>query len=111
MRTANNIMVAPRAAWQRAHQALAPHERTAFIDGLRQRGGHTTFHYIPLHTAPAGLRYGRPHGSLPVTRDMAKRLVRLPLWIGLNERQVDTIAAAVSSALDDQTGRTHRHAA
>ncbi|WP_211090270.1 PLP-dependent aminotransferase family protein [Pseudothauera nasutitermitis] len=62
MEAADDIITACRTTWQRYHQALAPHELTAFIDGLQQRGVHAVFHYIPLHTAPAGLRYGRPHG-------------------------------------------------
>lgn len=65
--------------------------RTAFIERLRQAGVHSVFHYIPLHNAPAGQRYGRAHGELPVTTEMADRLVRLPLWIGLEEHQAQVI--------------------
>ncbi len=65
--------------------------RTTFIDRLREAGVHSVFHYIPLHSAPAGQRYGRAHGELPVTTEMADRLVRLPLWIGLEEHQAQVI--------------------
>jgi dTDP-4-amino-4,6-dideoxygalactose transaminase len=75
--------------------------RTRFIDRLRAAGIHTVFHYIPLHSAPAGLRYGRAHGELNVTSEMADRLVRLPLWVGLEERQdevVDQVRLALTGA-------------
>lgn len=73
--------------------------RTAFIDRLRQAGIHTVFHYIPLHSAPGGLRHGRAHGDLPVTAAMSDRLVRLPLWVGLAEHQ-DEVILAVTKALE-----------
>lgn len=65
--------------------------RSTFIDRLKQAGISSVFHYIPLHSAPAGQRFGRAHGELPVTTDFADRLVRLPLWIGLEEFQVEVI--------------------
>lgn len=65
--------------------------RTAFIDKLRQVGINSVFHYIPLHSAPAGQRFGRAHGELQVTTDLADRLVRLPLWLGLEEHQDSVI--------------------
>jgi dTDP-4-amino-4,6-dideoxygalactose transaminase len=73
--------------------------RTALIDRLRQAGIHTVFHYIPLHSAPAGLRHGWAHGHLAVTAAMSDRLVRLPLWVGLAERQ-DEVILAVTKALE-----------
>lgn len=72
--------------------------RTAFIDNLRQREISTVFHYVPLHSAPVGERFGRAHGDLPVTVDLADRLVRLPLWVGL-EDHVDRVISEVFSAL------------
>ena len=72
--------------------------RTHFIATLKKHGIGAVFHYIPLHSAPAGLRYGRAHGSLAVTDDISDRLVRMPLWIGL-EPQFDEVAAAAEAAL------------
>lgn len=66
-------------------------KRTAFIDKLREKGVGTVFHYIPLHSSPAGKKYARTHGDLPVTNDIADRLVRLPMWVGLEEYQAETI--------------------
>ena len=72
-------------------------QRTAFIDKLRKVGINTVFHYIPLHSAPSGQRYGRAHGELPVTTEMAERLVRLPLWVGLEEVQAEVIQHILAS--------------
>lgn len=72
--------------------------RGAFIDHLKNSGIHATFHYVPLHNSPAGLRFGRRSGELPVTEDVAARLVRLPVWPGL-EQHLDRILEAVHSAL------------
>ena len=72
-------------------------QRTAFIDRLRKIGINTVFHYIPLHSAPAGLRYARAEGELPVTSEMSDRLVRLPLWVGLAEHQDEVIEAVLNA--------------
>jgi dTDP-4-amino-4,6-dideoxygalactose transaminase len=72
--------------------------RTRFIDALRQRDIGAVFHYIPLHSSPAGMRYGRASGELPVTDDSSDRLVRLPLWAGLEEH-LDRVLAAATEAL------------
>lgn len=55
--------------------------RTRFIAALKDAGVHSVFHYVPLHDSPAGLRFGRASGTLPVTDDASRRLVRLPLWL------------------------------
>ncbi len=70
--------------------------RTAVIDRLKALGVQSVFHYIPLHSAPAGLRYGRAHGELAVTNDISDRLLRLPLWAGMEERQTEVIQAVMS---------------
>lgn len=65
--------------------------RTAFIEKLLRAGVQSVFHYIPLHSAPAGRRYARAHGSLKVTDEVSDRLVRLALWSGLEELQAEVI--------------------
>jgi dTDP-4-amino-4,6-dideoxygalactose transaminase len=60
-------------------------ERTALIAALKAQGILAVFHYVPLHSAPAGQRYGRTVGALPVTAGLSDRLVRLPLWVGLDQ--------------------------
>jgi dTDP-4-amino-4,6-dideoxygalactose transaminase len=56
-------------------------ERTRFIHALKEAHIHPVFHYVPLHSAPAGLRFGRAIGDLPVTTRTSDCLVRLPLWL------------------------------
>ena len=72
--------------------------RTAFIDALRKRDIGAVFHYIPLHSSPAGMRLGRCAGELPVTDSTSDRLVRLPLWVGL-EDHLDAVLDACNDAL------------
>jgi dTDP-4-amino-4,6-dideoxygalactose transaminase len=68
-------------------------ERSRFIAQLAQRGIGAIFHYVPLHSAPAGLRYGRTCGSLDVTDRVAATLVRLPMYFGLDGDQATVIDA------------------
>ena len=68
--------------------------RTRYIAELKARGVAAVFHYIPLHNAPAGLRHGRMGSDLHTTDDVSERLVRMPLWLGLEERLDDVLAAA-----------------
>lgn len=63
-------------------------ERTALIDFLKDKGVLAVFHYIPLHTAPAGMKFGRFHGEDKFTTKESERLLRLPLYYGLEEEQV-----------------------
>ena len=71
-------------------------QRTEFIARLKEKGVHSVFHYIPLHSSPAGMRFGRASGELRVTDDASERLARLPLWVGLEEHM-----PRVLDALDD----------
>lgn len=77
--------------------------RTAFIAALRQRDVSAVFHYIPLHSSPAGLQYARSAAkTLPVTDDLSARLVRMPLWLGL-EDHLDHVLDAADYALAEAT--------
>jgi dTDP-4-amino-4,6-dideoxygalactose transaminase len=64
--------------------------RTEVIDRLKQDHVQVVFHYVPLHSSPAGRKYGRAFGSLPHTEELAHRLLRLPLWIGVDSKKVLT---------------------
>jgi dTDP-4-amino-4,6-dideoxygalactose transaminase len=70
-------------------------ERTRLLAFLKSRGIGSVFHYVPLHSAPAGLRFGRVHGSMALTDSLSERLFRLPLWSGLSSDDVDQVIAAV----------------
>ncbi len=66
-------------------------KRTAFIEYMKKQGIMTVFHYVPLHTAPAGRQFGRFHGEDVYTTKESERLVRLPMYYGLTMEQVDLI--------------------
>lgn len=70
-------------------------ERTALIDYLKANGVLSVFHYIPLHTAPAGKKFGRFHGEDKYTTKESERLARLPMYYGLKEAQVDSICELI----------------
>lgn len=70
-------------------------DRTAFIETMKEAGINCVFHYVPLHSAPYGRQAGRAAGNLPVTTELAERLVRLPLWLGLEEHQARVIEEAL----------------
>jgi len=73
-------------------------KRTAFIAGLKEKGIHAVFHYVPLHDSPAGKKYCRAVGDMQATFDASNRLVRLPLWIGV-EQYLDYIIEEVLKLL------------
>lgn len=70
-------------------------ERGALLAHLKKAGVHAVFHYVPLHASPAGRKFGRSAGALPVTEDLAERLVRLPLYYGLAEDEARRVAGVV----------------
>lgn len=70
-------------------------ERTALISFLKENGILSVFHYIPLHSAPAGLKYGEFRGEDEYTTKESERLARLPMYYGLTMEQVDYIISKV----------------
>ena len=70
-------------------------ERTRLIAFLKENGILSVFHYIPLHTAPAGQKFGRFHGEDKYTTKESERLARLPMYYGLKEDQVDYIISKI----------------
>lgn len=74
-------------------------ERMRIIDALKRAGISAVFHYVPLHSSPAGLRYGRTSGSLAVTDDLSDRLLRLPLWPDMTIEDVQAVVDAMIIAL------------
>jgi dTDP-4-amino-4,6-dideoxygalactose transaminase len=79
---------------------LEPHLDRARITGqLSDAGVYAFSHYVPLHSSPAGARYGRVHRSLEVTDEVSERLLRLPLWIGLTADDVTYVADVLRRTL------------
>ena len=72
-------------------------ERTSFISYMKEEGILTVFHYIPLHSAPAGLKFGVFSGEDVYTTRESERLVRLPLYYGLTEEDRNTVIRSVLS--------------
>lgn len=70
-------------------------ERTARIAHLKENGIMSVFHYIPLHTAPAGIKFGRFHGEDRYTTAESERLMRLPMYYGLLMEEVDHICDTI----------------
>lgn len=70
-------------------------ERTRFIAHMKEQGVACVFHYVPLHSAPAGLKFGRFDGEDIYTTKESERLVRLPLYYGMENNDLQTVIAAV----------------
>jgi dTDP-4-amino-4,6-dideoxygalactose transaminase len=83
------------------YYVLLPSEsaRNHTLELLAESGVDAVFHYVPLHSAPAGLRYGRVGSVMDVTDSVAARLVRLPLHLQLTAQQQDDVVAALARAL------------
>ena len=70
-------------------------ERTELLQQIRAVGVNAVFHYVPLHSSPAGQRYGRCGSGMAVTDLVADRLVRLPLYHDMTEAEQDRILDVV----------------
>jgi dTDP-4-amino-4,6-dideoxygalactose transaminase len=118
-----------RNAWQRYHEMLVPLERQGLLrrpivpvecvhnghiyyvileagmdrqvvlDAMKHEHIGAAFHYVPLHSSPGGIRFGRPHGDLPLTTSLSQRLVRLPMWYGLSESQQSCVVETLGRIL------------
>lgn len=77
-------------------------DRKRVLEEMKRAGVHALFHYVPLHSSPAGKRFGRVHGELTHTDQLSERIIRLPIWIGMSEsdqeRVVDTLRSAIEQA-------------
>lgn len=74
-------------------------DRQAVIEGLKAQQISTVFHYVPLHSSPAGQRLGRVHGDMATTDSLSARLIRLPLWIGISQVQQEQVTEVLTSLL------------
>jgi dTDP-4-amino-4,6-dideoxygalactose transaminase len=126
---AQRITAERLAIWQRYHEMLAPlesqgllrrpivpadcqhnghmyyilvqsqAERHRVLEGLKGNGIDAVFHYVPLHSSPAGLRLGRAHGNLSLTTSLSQRLIRLPMWLELSELQQHRVCEVLTAIL------------
>lgn len=74
-------------------------DRQVVLDGLKAQQINAVFHYVPLHSSPAGLQLGRVHGEMTMTDSMSARLIRLPLWIGISQAQQEWVSVVLSNLL------------
>lgn len=70
-------------------------ERRVLINFLKMNGIMVVFHYVPLHSVPVDLQYGRFHGEDHYTTKESERLLRLPLYYGLTQNEVSYISVTV----------------
>ncbi len=96
--------VVPKDCRHNAHMyylLLAPEiDRQIVLDEFKKNNIGAVFHYVPLHSSPAGQKFGRAHGDLNVTDSVAQRLIRLPLWVGLTAGQQERVVAVLKNALN-----------
>jgi len=72
-------------------------QRTAFMKRLKANGVYSVFHYIPLHSSPRGRTVGRYVGDMAHTDRAADQLVRLPMWLGLEDQQAEVIQKVIDA--------------
>ena len=93
------LPVIPEGCIHNAHmfyiKAKDLEERTALIDFLKANDILTVFHYIPLHTAPAGQKFGRFNGEDVYTTKESERLLRLPMYYGLTEEEKEKVVKKI----------------
>ena len=79
---------------------LAPDiDRQKVLEHFKMDDIWPVFHYVPLHQSPAGKRYARSHGDLSLTESLSDRLIRLPLWVGLDQGQQDKVVDSLTKAI------------
>lgn len=74
-------------------------QRDHVLQYLRSANVNAVFHYVPLHSSPAGMRFGRVSGDMKNTDYLSEHLIRLPLWVGITEAQQKMVAETLRAAL------------
>ena len=70
-------------------------ERTNLIEYLKSHDIHAVFHYVPLHSAPAGIKFGRLSGKDSYTTSESEKLIRLPLYYGIKQEELESVIEAI----------------
>jgi dTDP-4-amino-4,6-dideoxygalactose transaminase len=133
---AERITAARRESWNHYYRLLAPLEAAGYLRrpivpadcghnahlfyvifrrgvdqqtvlaGLKARGVDAVFHFQPLHSSPAGRRFGRACGSMAVSDHVASHLIRLPLWMGITPAAQEQVIAALTEVLKNHAGKS-----
>jgi len=82
--------------------------RDKAMEDLKKQGIHAVFHYIPLHSAPMGQRYGYSEGDLPVTEDLSGRLLRLPMYAGMRDDELQFTVSRVGDLLKNPSDNPNK---
>ena len=94
--------IIPEGCVQNAHMYYvlldSLEQRNEVIKRLKAQGVNPVFHYVPLHSSPAGRKYGRTSGAMKYTDELSDRLLRLPLWLGIGAVQ-DAVVAELKKAI------------
>lgn len=87
-------------AYHLFHLLMPDHEtRTRVMAAMKDDQIQTTFHYVPLHSAPAGVRFAARETACPVSTDVSRRLLRLPFHNALSDADVDRVMTSLTAAL------------
>jgi dTDP-4-amino-4,6-dideoxygalactose transaminase len=70
-------------------------QRSKLLTYLKEHGILAVFHYVPLHSSPAGQKFGRVNGSLNSTEVISDRVIRLPLWVGMSTSDIHNICSCI----------------
>lgn len=73
--------------------------RDKILEIFRKENIHAVFHYVPLHSSPAGMRYGRTHGELSQTNKLSEHIIRLPLWADISEEEQNRVLEILFKAI------------
>jgi dTDP-4-amino-4,6-dideoxygalactose transaminase len=72
-------------------------ERTKLMKKLSDSGIKSVFHYVPLHSSPAGKKFTKVSGAMENTDSLSDRLLRLPMWVGLGSENLNKVIEEISS--------------
>ena len=107
------LPVVPKGCVHNAHLFYflceSPEERTSVIEHMRRQGVYSVFHYVPLHLSPMGEQMGYKNGQLPITEDIAERLVRLPLYGGMTLEESDRVVESLEGYFFGKTQKKVVH--
>jgi len=93
------LPIIPKNSIQNAHMFYIKvkdiQERTELIEYLKQQDINVVFHYVPLHSTPAGLKFGRFNGEDIYTTTESEKLIRLPMYYGLLKEDINYVVATI----------------
>jgi dTDP-4-amino-4,6-dideoxygalactose transaminase len=74
-------------------------DRNGILEEFKRNNIVAVFHYVPLHSSPAGKEFGKTFGGLSVTDALSEQLIRLPMWLGISEQQQEKVIQVLENAI------------